>query len=454
VAHGKILLGDANGVHEIDARRGRVGPPLSNSSAADVAASAGAAQGLPGQALFTDGWGNLLTVDTALEPPVVSVLPQPGGPVGVAAGGGLNWVTLSRLNQVQPHEIGERQTGRQTTRVAGEPIGAVFARGAVWVASARSGAITRIAPATARPGQPHRIGPRLGGIAFGAGLLWVTVQSASAAAGADGTILFATDRGLSLPGFADIRASGGPIRSAKAGAGIMPSASPDGRRIVYATRTGVLETAILDTGRGHRLGQLRGWAPRWSRDGSRIAYWRVIGRRSELVVTDPAGRSPTVLAGWPGRADQLARLDWSPSGNALVVQEPASGHLDIVDAATGAVTPLTIFPASSPRWSPDGSHVAYFARVDGPGIYVSGRDGQTSLVVATPNVFDWVYGSAVLTWSPDGRRLAYAGFSAFNGGGSISGEDIWVAYADGSGATRLTDTGGTGATMPEWLPHT
>ena len=73
-------------------------------------------------------------------------------------------------------------------------------------------------------------------------------------------------------------------------------------------------------------------------------------------------------------------------------------------------------------------------------------------MLATPNILDLVTNTATLHWSPDCRRLTYAGHTA-SAGSALGGEDIWIVNADGTGATRITDTGGTGATLPVWLPH-
>ena len=52
------------------------------------------------------------------------------------------------------------------------------------------------------------------------------------------------------------------------------------------------------------------------------------------------------------------------------------------------------------------------------------------------------------TWSPDGRRIAYA---QWQGDNAAEGADIWVMNADGSGKVRLT-TGTVRGVWPTWSP--
>ena len=87
-----------------------------------------------------------------------------------------------------------------------------------------------------------------------------------------------------------------------------------------------------------------------------------------------------------------------------IMTDRAKRSIWLVDTATGAQSPLVVDEAAnmSPRWSPDGSRLAYVsAGPEGAQVYIrwiaSGRSAKVATLEQAPND---------IAWSPDGKTLA------------------------------------------------
>ncbi|HEX5015770.1 MAG TPA: S9 family peptidase [Candidatus Limnocylindrales bacterium] len=236
--------------------------------------------------------------------------------------------------------------------------------------------------------------------------------------------------------------------------------------------------------------------PRWSPDGRTVAF---LSDRRHLLEEEPAagdkkdredGTQVYLLPLEGGEARRMTDLprgvnafEWSPDGTRLVVlstshratrdddrkvrglhkREPGDtlesdyryidrlsyrfngpgfiydhvAHLWIVDVATGAATRLSDGPVGDddPAWSPDGSKVAYAARLNrnwdlefrSDIVVVDVASGKRTRITGGPDPIFFVP-----TWLPDGRTIA-----AFGGRlpHNAYRNDIWLFAADGSEAT-------------------
>ena len=137
-------------------------------------------------------------------------------------------------------------------------------------------------------------------------------------------------------------------------------------------------------------------------------------------------------------------FDWAPDGNRLVVGD--SWSFSIVNAATGEVErePVNAYDAVwEPRWSPDGSEIAYLYCDDGRcGIRAVAPDGSGSRIL-------YETGSQApsgLSWSPDSTRIAFIRGT----GGGIPGR-LSVLDVD-SGVVRQVSPTPAFHTETTWSP--
>lgn len=166
--------------------------------------------------------------------------------------------------------------------------------------------------------------------------------------------------------------------------------------------------------------------PTWSPDGKQIAFLRSDAvfvtspmRYGDLFIVNLDGSEATRLT----RGKLVSGPAWSPDGQLIAMAMgtrgrgvPTVANTDIyaVDVTGRPPKQLTDTPSvyeSAPAWSPDGSQIA-FARwgfqtaFDGKGaIYVMKPDGSGQRHVLSPRHF--ASGPYSLSWSPDGRSLAF-----------------------------------------------
>ena len=218
-----------------------------------------------------------------------------------------------------------------------------------------------------------------------------------------------------------------------------PSAPPDG----------LLEAVIREVGATARR---PGWqiADRWAwRHGAQL---RVAARRLVLVGIVAALALVTL---WIVAAVGSPRpaLPYGLARAGFIAFDTAEGI--VVDRADGTDRHVIVPPdgtSVSPTWSRDGLHLAYWHRPGASGpwsLMVVDPDGAGSSLVAHGVTLkereETLNQPSNIAWSPDSRRIAFAG--DVEGGG----QGIFVATIDRIGAKLITDPS-LKAIDPAWKP--
>jgi uncharacterized repeat protein (TIGR01451 family) len=207
--------------------------------------------------------------------------------------------------------------------------------------------------------------------------------------------------------------------------GFAPHWSPDGAKIAYyqTDADGIGRPHVInpDWSNDFRVGGFfdYGFDAAWSPDKSKLVF-QYDG--VNIVNPDPAGSERGRIVRGTSVGPQ-----WSPNGAKIVYEKWVDfDHRDIWTVspdgagATNLTNDLTAFH-TGPDWSPDGTKIVYTADRDHNGthtIWVMNADGSAKTEVTTATSYD-------VAWSPDGTKIAYAGHDF----------QIHVINADGSADT-------------------
>lgn len=186
-----------------------------------------------------------------------------------------------------------------------------------------------------------------------------------------------------------------------------PNVAPDGQHMIYTSQRsdpgGDIMLARMEAGRLRDVRNLTPLAtsqsdpdrtPVWSPDGQWIAFTAYRDGTPAVWVMDAAGgraRRVTTMGNWGDFSPS-----WSADGMTLafhrIATDPATGALrariGMVPALGGQPVFLNLpYSAYDPRFSPDGNHLAYWAKTgDGGQIIIADVNGVTVQRIDTPGV--------------------------------------------------------------------
>ncbi len=227
-----------------------------------------------------------------------------------------------------------------------------------------------------------------------------------------------------------------------------PRWSPDGTRVAYTSdREGTSQIYVrwLDSGQTARLTNL-GFPPAdpvWSPDGRQIAFTTFVAQEAPKIASLPA---PPEGAKWAEPATTIDKLVYRFNGEGYL--KPGYTHLFVVPAEGGTPRQIssgdfqhggTAFTASAAVWSPDGRYLIQSAirrpdyelePLDTEIYEFSVADGAVRQLTRRKGPDD----SPAL--SPDGKLIAYLGFDDRYQGYQVT--RLYLMNRDGSGPRLLS----------------
>lgn len=241
---------------------------------------------------------------------------------------------------------------------------------------------------------------------------------------------------------------------------VTPRLSPDGRKVAFASnRSGSMQVWVMNTD-GSGTSQLTtgfaNTAPRWSPDGTLIAYERHdpdAGAHVYVMNADGSGpRNVSLPAAGGGCSStdtrtRIALIGWISAGR-IAFSRYFCGYgyrFYTVDADGSGFAPSDL-DLNDAWWSPDGSRVA-FIRLDGSRrkLFVMNADGSGARRLADQGTDHHLpprtnphLDSDYTPWSPDGRRIMFfADTSSAHYPQAHCGSVPYVIDVDGSDLRQL-----------------
>jgi eukaryotic-like serine/threonine-protein kinase len=238
-----------------------------------------------------------------------------------------------------------------------------------------------------------------------------------------------------------------------------PVYSPDGHQLAFDARwAGARRIWIADpTGRNPRQVTADSseavvhTTPRWSPDGSKLAFRRIETIKSDIVITDLRSQVTSRVTN-----DNVLDMDpvWTPDASSLYFSSSRGGGLNLWRIAVGAggkpigqPQQLTTGAGDdvAPAIAPDGRRLAFAVRGINSDLWLLPVTPTTGYPTGAP--VPMVMTTRVESrgaWSPDGRTVAF-------NSDRLGEMNIWL-HASADNTDRQLTRGAGGDYQPDWAP--
>ena len=180
--------------------------------------------------------------------------------------------------------------------------------------------------------------------------------------------------------------------------------NPHGRTRIYTMNLASGAIQVLTRGRDHR-----DEVPRWSPDGTRIAFKSNRGSGNyDVWVMDANGANPVRITDHPANDHDPF---WMPDGQSLIFSSERDSRSDLYrvwlsDRRVERLTRNFVGRAIMPNVSPDGRSVAFAAQTLARLQFWEFQVHVLDLATGRTRALDNTGGACWPSWSPDGRSIA------------------------------------------------
>lgn len=268
-------------------------------------------------------------------------------------------------------------------------------------------------------------------------LFSITVLCSNAQPPTDAKIIFMTDRKGNWEIYIMNKDGSNPRNLTRnPGDDFAPRWSPDGSTIAFCSgrdREGWEADVYLMEPDGRNQRSLGNTAEAeldigWSPDGTQIVMEVNLGRR-QIFVMDADGDNRVQLTDAAQGENQ--QPSWCPDGSiAFTSDRDGNGEIYLMDADGGNPRRITNHPAidREPTCSPDGKKIAFWSNRAGDlEVFVMDIDGSNPRNISKTPGDQWPS-----EWSPDGKEILFTSEREGNG-------EIYIMNSDGSNQTNLTN---------------